>query len=56
MSSIITLEQELTELFAAGEALSIEEATTVDLAADAGMREIRTDLSILAMNRPRTKV
>ncbi|CAL9451452.1 hypothetical protein AB0A74_32040 [Saccharothrix sp. NPDC042600] len=57
MESIAALEKSLAEMFTSSGDLSIDELGVADdtevIAGD--VREIRTDLSILAMNRPKTK-
>ena len=56
MESIEALERSLAEMFAEPQNLAVEDLGLTDdvevLSGD--VREIRTDLSILAMNRPKT--
>lgn len=56
MESIAALEKSLADMFTTSSDLSIDELGVTDdaelIAGD--VREIRTDLSILAMNRPKT--
>ncbi|AGZ41950.1 MULTISPECIES: hypothetical protein [Actinoplanes] len=56
MESIEALERSLADMFAEPQGLKVEDLGLTDdvevLSGD--VREIRTDLSILAMNRPKT--